>query len=52
MTDPIGWQLLSCINVGEGTCGALVPAFDIEFIEEVEEPYYKTEFGMGNRLGS
>jgi hypothetical protein len=46
MTDPFGWQLLSSINVGEGTGGATIPIYDLEFIEGVEEPYYKTEFGM------
>lgn len=46
MTDPYNWQLLSSINVGEGTDGTSVPMFDIEFIDGIEEPYYKTEFGM------
>ena len=46
MTDPYNWQLLSSINVGEGADGASVPMFNIEFIDGVEEAYYKTEFGM------
>lgn len=46
ITDPFGWQLLSSINVGEGTEGASIPMYDLEFIEGIDEPYYKTEFGM------
>ena len=46
MTDPFGWQLLASINLGEGTDGASIPMYDFEFVDGVEEPYYKTEFGM------
>jgi hypothetical protein len=46
MTDPFGWQLLSSINLGEGTGGAALPFFDLEFVDGIEESYYKTEFGM------
>jgi len=45
MTDPFGWQLLACINVGEGPGKGSIPMYDLEFIEGVEEPYRKTEFG-------
>jgi hypothetical protein len=46
MTDPFGWQLLASINVGESTDGASIPMYDLEFVDGVEEPYYKTEFGV------
>ncbi len=45
MTDPVSWQMLSAVNVGEGNFGAL-PNFELEFIEGNKEPYYKTQFGM------
>ena len=49
MTDPLGWQMLSAVNIGEGTSGESIPTYSLEFIEGVEEPYCKTEFGMVQR---
>jgi len=46
MTDPFGWQLLSSINVGEGTDVANIPFYDLEFVDGIEERYYNTEFGI------
>lgn len=45
MTDPVSWQMLSSVNVGEGNFGPL-PNFELEFIEGNKEPYHKTQFGM------
>ena len=46
MTDPVGWQLLSSINVGQGISGRTIPSFPLEFLEGIEEQYENTEFGM------
>ncbi|MHB0960113.1 MAG: hypothetical protein ACYC0X_19745 [Pirellulaceae bacterium] len=45
MTEPYGWQLLSSVQVGEGSVGSHSPMYEFEFIEGIKEPYCKTEFG-------
>ena len=46
MTDPIGWQLLSSIELGDSTVGYSIPTYDLEFVDGVEEAYYRTQFGL------
>lgn len=46
MTAPVSWQLLSSVNVGEGTYMGSLATFELEFIDGMKEPYYKTQFGV------
>lgn len=46
MTDPVSWQILSAVNAGEGVRGSEIPMYNYEIIEGIEEPYWKTQFGM------
>ncbi len=45
MSDPLGWQMLSSVNVGKDYAGESIPNYDLDFIEGVDEPYAATEFG-------
>ena len=45
LTDPVNWQVLSAINLGQGVAGRDIPLFDFEFIEGKKEQYHGTQFG-------
>lgn len=45
-TDPVSWQLLTSINVGDTMPMEGLPTFELEFINGIREPYFKTQFGV------
>lgn len=45
MTDPVSWQVLSAVNVGEGMFGEDVPMYYFDFFDGIEELYSNTDFG-------
>jgi hypothetical protein len=49
ITDPMGWQLLSSINVGATVPSAALAKGEVEFIEGDPEPYSHSEFGSVER---